>query len=347
MTATLDEVLERPGNNFNMVRVVAATAVILSHSFMLVYHDPSAQPLSWGPYNLGANAVNVFFVLSGILLARSIERHPNWRAFALARVLRILPALLWSGVVVAVLAGLLATTLPLSAFFFSSDALLYPLYAATQFEGAQLPEVFVDSPNPGEINRPLWTIKYELTIYALFLVAVMLGLGRSRRFLAALTVALGVALLALQSKEHQLGPLFSVLRFSFCFALGTCAYHYRKKLPLNGLVAVAGLVVGLALGPTPLAIVAWVFAAGYAALVLGSLHVKYLTGLANRLDISFGLYLYGWPIQQYLLQFEPMRSSLVLHVLLSLLLAGAFAYVSARYIEVPAMRLRRRSPVPA
>ncbi|WP_239509243.1 acyltransferase, partial [Stenotrophomonas maltophilia] len=79
----LSDVLEHTNNNFNAVRLLAALSVVVSHSFLLVIGKTAAEPLSSTPYTLGQHAVNVFFVLSGLMLSRSFAIQPNWKTFAI------------------------------------------------------------------------------------------------------------------------------------------------------------------------------------------------------------------------------------------------------------------------
>jgi peptidoglycan/LPS O-acetylase OafA/YrhL len=65
------------------------------------------EPLyaAFAPLNLGALGVEIFFVLSGFLVTQSWLAHPSLKAFAMARVLRIYPALVAATVFTIVVAG--------------------------------------------------------------------------------------------------------------------------------------------------------------------------------------------------------------------------------------------------
>lgn len=81
-------------NNFDLIRLVAACAVIVSHVFQVVGYG-GIDPLT--PYlrglSLGAVAVIVFFAVSGFFVTQSFARHPSVLRFLAARMLRIFPAL--------------------------------------------------------------------------------------------------------------------------------------------------------------------------------------------------------------------------------------------------------------
>jgi len=81
-------------NNFNLVRLAAATAVVVSHSFALATGDPAAEPL-WSTLGitLGGLAVVAFFMTSGYLVGGSLLSNGQPIRFAVARALRIYPGL--------------------------------------------------------------------------------------------------------------------------------------------------------------------------------------------------------------------------------------------------------------
>ena len=71
-----------PGNNFDAIRVVAATMVLYSHHFALT---GQMEPSFFGIHSLGGLAVTIFFVLSGYLVNASWQRDPNLWRFGLRR----------------------------------------------------------------------------------------------------------------------------------------------------------------------------------------------------------------------------------------------------------------------
>ena len=104
--ATLEAHSEGRENNFDVLRLGAATAVLLSHSFVVT---GEAEPLI-GHWPLGTLGVEVFFAISGFLIAMSWWRRPGLRSFFVRRGLRIMPALIVTVMVSAFLLGPLVTT---------------------------------------------------------------------------------------------------------------------------------------------------------------------------------------------------------------------------------------------
>ena len=104
-------------NAFDVLRLLGATLVLVSHSFALV---GLAEP-HLGHSSFGAIGVEVFFAISGFLITASWLSEPRLRAFLVKRALRILPALFVTVLASAFLLGPLVSDLsPIS--YFSSVA---------------------------------------------------------------------------------------------------------------------------------------------------------------------------------------------------------------------------------
>lgn len=130
--ATLGIIMEPGRNNFGLLRLAAAGSVVVSHAFYVATGDGSAQPLTGlTRYNLGQHAVHVFFVLSGLLVAGSLDRAPSLTAFVLARATRIIPGLAVCVLVTAFFLGPLVSTLPLMDYFNSAQVSAGALAAAS------------------------------------------------------------------------------------------------------------------------------------------------------------------------------------------------------------------------
>lgn len=340
----LAEVLEDEQNSFNLVRLAAAVAVVVSHSCALIIGEIAGEPLSGvTPYTLGQHAVNVFFVLSGVMLSRSWDLNPDLWRFVLARLLRIYPALAACGFVVALLLSPLGTERPLGSYLGDRDTLLYPLRILFEFNRAKLDEVFTGGTlKPGSINASLWTIKYELAAYALFAAAAATGVVRRPAFAVAflLGTALAVIALDLNGLAERVPSAVPPGRFFMSFALGIAAYTFRAHIPLGYHCLAAVVALAVSAHGTVLEKPAYIVLAGYAALYLGSFVVQRASVWAGRTDLSYGVYLYAWPIQQLLL-FQVPGIGLAPHIAVSLLVSAALAAVSWRYVEKPSLLLKR------
>jgi peptidoglycan/LPS O-acetylase OafA/YrhL len=307
-------------NNFNLVRFLAASLVIYEHCFPLVlgvdaqgnrrFDGEWLHETSGGYLSCGGLGVAIFFVISGFLVARSLDQSASLGRFVQARVLRIYPGLIVNVALAALVLGPALTTLPLARYF--SDGGLYGfllrnMSMVTMPPASYLPGVFEHNPYPGLVNGPLWTLPWELCMYVSLAVLGLAGLLRLRRLLSAAILALMALYFVCLLFLHELNPsfwVFSTIHFSASFYMGTLVYLQRRRLPCNALTlwgsaAALALVVALIRQhPRLIAVVpplVGCLALSFALVPKGPLLAF------NRLgDYSYGLYIYAFPIQQAL-----------------------------------------------
>ncbi len=260
-------------NNLNLIRMIAAAAVLVSHAFPIALGDGAEEPLSrLTGMTLGAHAVMVFFILSGLLIARSFDRGGTLARFVLARAMRLFPAL----IVVLVLTiglGAIFTKLPLADFFAAPQTLSYvPRNLTLAFLQPELPGVFEANPYPRSINGSLWTLFYEVVCYGSVVVIGLLGLLRAR-FLFTLTfmpVAAAFVFSTIWSPAGGLAYRLDLLAtLGFPFALGMLAYVWRAALVLDLRIAALLWLLVLATAGSIVFAPAIVLAIGYSAIWLG------------------------------------------------------------------------------
>lgn len=335
-------------NSFTLVRLVAALSVVVSHAFLLAAGTDRAEPLGvLTPFTLGQHAVNIFFLISGLTVAQSIERAPILRMYVWARFLRIFPGLFAFGVLFAFVAGPLLTTLPILEYFSDAHTWMYPFAVLGQFARAEPPhEIFMTSPLAGAINTPLWTIKYEIFAY-IILGCVVWG-GRFRRPVNTAILVLcfaGLLIVArlIQPAEQDVGTLYQFGRFGFSFWIGVLAYRLRDNVPLSPWLLL--ITLGFTATSTPgLRDIAYIVFTGHLAIIVGTLRFGALSAMAQRNDVSYGVYIYSWPLQQTLITSVPTMGVVAL---LTASIAGAIilGYLSWRLIEQPVLAWKRIDPL--
>lgn len=169
----LSELIGDRDNNLNLVRITAALAVLVTHSFALTL-GPNAEPLRQHlGTTLGTMAVDVFFVASGFLVTFSLAKRQSVLEFVLARALRILPALFVMLLLSVAVLGPAFTALPLADYFADRRVATYLIKGATLVTGIEfeLPGVFLRNPYPAVVNGSLWTLPWEVAMYGLLLLA--------------------------------------------------------------------------------------------------------------------------------------------------------------------------------
>ena len=158
----LSQVSRGRDNNLNLLRVLAAAAVLVSHAYPITRGPEAEEPLhNLTGFTLGTVAVYVFFVVSGFLIAKSFEGSKGVLDWSAARVLRLFPGLFVALALTVLVLGPIVTTLPLAAYFADPATLAYlPQNLALIAQRFDLPGVFVGNPYPSAVNGSLWTLFY-------------------------------------------------------------------------------------------------------------------------------------------------------------------------------------------
>jgi peptidoglycan/LPS O-acetylase OafA/YrhL len=324
-------------NNFNFLRIVFALLVLLSHAPELADGNRERELLTqiFHTMSFGEVAVAGFFLLSGYLIVQSWMANPDLIEFLKKRVLRIYPAFIVASIVSAFIVGPLASE---STNYFSSfwyKGLIKSLFFLDQ---PNTPPVFPGTPYAA-VNGSMWTITYEFRCYLLVLIFGMIGLFSKRVFWLTITAAILFAL-AMQKLELLAVPNNTFLRLASYFFCGGCFFLYRKQIAFNKLTA-AGMGIALFMGlfSTYAAELVFATAGAYLLFYIALTPIGSLNRINRYPDVSYGAYLYGWPVQKLFLWYFPTMSPWVL-VILSVLSCIALGTISWYLIEKPALRLK-------
>jgi peptidoglycan/LPS O-acetylase OafA/YrhL len=332
----LSEVSDSRENNYDLIRFICASLVIFSHSFL----SGSTEPLGYiskGFIDFGNLAVRVFFVISGFLVTQSFLRRRHLFSFLEARCLRIFPGLIVA-VIFSIVVAASVSTLGISTFFHRREVYSFFLHNVSLIHiRFTLPGVFENNPNKG-VNGALWTLPTEFQMYLLVAFTGLLGI-LSKRPLANLGI-LVLALITFHSDNGymQVGAYPEILIFSF--AVGAALFLNRKEIPLSLPLAITLSIATISLKQFScfgilfqIILAYWVFVIAY--------HPKLkFHHFAKYGDFSYGLYVYGWPIEQ-LASMSPDRTqwkTFLIAYPVSLLLA----FLSWHLIEKRAITLKNR-----
>lgn len=338
-TARLGERLDSRDNNFDVLRLFAAWAVLVSHSFALVGRE---EPLHQLGTSLGNVGVLVFFGVSGLLIRRSWEYDPSPRDFWVKRALRLLPALATVGLLTAFVLGPAVTSLSAGDYFSRAETWLYPVRITLLFPfGAELPGVFDHGYYPGAVNGPLWSLPVEVFAYFLLFLLGVSGLLARRSVITAVAV-LGLAWAAVwvPNTSDAVGATYVIA----AFAVGAAAYSWRDRLVLSSPVALALvlLCVVTGLGPTSLRVVVWTVASVYLCYWFAYALPPVGRTLTRFGDASYGVYIWAFPVQQAIVQVAGTDASPWLVIAVATPIVWLLAITSWRLVERPALRHKPR-----
>ncbi len=343
-------------NNFSLVRMIAATAVLVSHAYPLALGSVAIEPLESLLHrdhikdNLGRAAVFAFFCISGFFITRSFCQRRTLGGFVRARVLRLFPALVPMSVIVFVLVALWGTTAPgvdvLRAFpgyFYRIMTLGLPdMFGLTHVAGA-LPGAFAENPLPGAINGSLWTLPFEVLCYVLVVITGLLGLLRSRlAFMAAFALLLAAYLFVFLVVPGKDSRLDLMLYLALPFGIGAAFWVWRDTVMLSLWLTLVLAVIAWVARDTVLFRPLFCLALAHGLFVIGYARIP-IIGQYNRLgDYSYGMYIYAFPIQQ--MAAAHGATTPTINLLISLPITLVLAVISWHLVEKPAMRFGRRRP---
>jgi peptidoglycan/LPS O-acetylase OafA/YrhL len=332
-------------NNLNLIRMIAAVGVFVSHAYPLTLGEGAAQPLEQRlGFTLGLLSVYTFFIISGLLISQSFDRRRGALDFVLARVLRIFPALLVVVVATVVVLGPAVTALPIDEYVASPETASYaPRNLSLAFLQYGLPGVFVDNPYPAAINGSLWTLFYEVVCYggvfALGLVEARFGRWKLPAVILVYAAAyLGVAAAAPYVGLHPKVVLLQ--QMSLPFVVGMAFWRMRERLPLHPAAFVLALAAVSVMAATTVVFELFVIAWGYVVIYLAYAPKTVLLGYNRLGDFSYGFYILAFPIQQLVVHLGLADTPLE-NMLWAFVPTLALAALSWRLIERPALRARR------
>ena len=342
-TTTITPSDKNHSNGFDLLRLVGAVLVIYGHAFPLT---GKGAPGFLGNH-IQTIGVKIFFVISGYLIAKSWLSDPNLWAFTRKRLLRIMPGLTLNIVVVACIAGPFMSHLSLRDYFLSSGLLTY-FRNLRFFPVYNLPGVFEGNVYPTAVNGSLWSLPVEMLMYVTVPILLVAGARNlmSTGLSALLFAVLALAYVRITPPSHQIvfygTDVVSMLEVAVYFQIGSaCALihqrHFSRPIFSSALLLgaassiqlyVAGEIVLMMLLP-------------YCVLSLGTARWAVLSRSLNGRDYSYGIYLYGFPVQQALMaRFEGM--SALHNFLIALPVSTLLAAASWHLLERPMLKLKSR-----
>ncbi|MCZ4273354.1 acyltransferase family protein [Maritalea porphyrae] len=344
MAKTIEDYMDGRNNNYNLLRFLAAFSVVWSHAAIVVGGNDAVEPLSVElGYTLGSLAVNVFFVISGFLMAQSYLRSNDIWKYAAARVLRLIPGLFVAALLSAFLFGPLFTQLEFAEYFSTLQTWLYvPITSSLIDDYQNLPGVFEILPAAGEINTPLWTLRWEAAAYVgVGLLGIFGILANKKKFGAVLCifVVLYFVISLATDLRTSLAPVDHMLRFGLCYLVGAAGFLYRESLPLNLPVFALLCLITFFVSTTEVYQFTLILTLGY-----GTIWAAYVPSRGNRAfnnwgDFSYGIYIYGFTVKQMVFSTLPEIETYTLFLIaapITILLAAASYYI----VEKPALSWR-------
>lgn len=340
----------RYSNNFDLLRLIAALIVILRHSFGLLGNNDPLEVVTKGNMHLGQLGVAVFFTISGYLITMSLSRSTSALNYLKKRMLRIFPGLIVCILLTTMVLGPLASKLNAYEYFSNSSTWQYFWNISLYKMHYTLPGVFTSNTFGPAVNGSLWTLAYEFTFYILLLILSLIGMLKFRYVFLGVVLALllGIYLgsdleIYNYSSSYTLGLNMLKLHEFFLFFFIGCTYFFIKdRIKYLGIMSIILVLVYVAMVYFNNSYTQFL---NYLLIPAATFGLAFIKGKTNQVgkigDLSYGLYIYAFPIQQLIVMLYP-TISVALFFALSALFVAPIAYASWHFIEKPAMSLKRK-----
>jgi peptidoglycan/LPS O-acetylase OafA/YrhL len=338
------------------LRLVFALLVIVSHSIPI---GGFGNEIILGNQTLGDISVDGFFGISGFLICGSAVRHLGRHGRLLGitkyfwdRVLRIFPAFWLCLLVTAGIFGAIGWYSLHSTMSGYWSHPLGPLHYVVSNSYLRMNSYKI-SGTPAKIpysqawDGSLWTLSWEFLCYIGVAILAVLGLLARRRIVLVLAMLLWLAEIALFFSPLATLSVEFAVRFGTVFVTGALVFLYRDRIPdssplalLLALVAVVGTGIGHPLSLVP----DWLTgpALVYPTLWLGAHLPCRKIGATN--DLSYGVYIYAFPVGQLLAIAGVQRAGYVIFLLATV--AGTFPLAAASWWGVEKWAMRARNVLP-
>ncbi|MBI3594000.1 MAG: acyltransferase [Nitrospirae bacterium] len=343
----LSQFIQGRDNNFNLIRIFGAFAVLTTHSFALATGSSYAEPFRKDVgMTMGTIAVDAFFATSGFLVTASLFKRKSSIEFLWARFLRIFPALFVMLLLTVFGIGLFFTTMPHAAYLSDPRIYYYFLKCSTLITGVTfyLPAVFEGNPFKKMVNGSLWTMKYELQLYLILaFVWITLRITKQNRikffkFAILMTATVtGIAMMIL----HFFYSSGLEARLYFMFFSGASFYVLKDHITISHLYFWLFLVSIFlsAMANIHLFFVFYTLTISYVLFYLAYVPSGQIRNYNRMGDYSYGVYIYAFPVQQSVASLIPGVSVLSL-ALISASITFFLAALSWHLLECRALDLK-------
>jgi peptidoglycan/LPS O-acetylase OafA/YrhL len=344
-TRSLQDTIDGHQNNYTLLRFFLAASVIYFHTFSLIKGPNPFDPVgaALAPITtVGGLAVQIFFFLSGLFVAQSYAKNPNVIHFLIKRFFRIWPGLFVCLVTTAVIACASTDPGKILDFLRFSEFYEYIVRNSVFDLTWNISGVF-EGRTWTALNGSIHTLPLEIKMYAILAVCAVVGMLSGLKRMAAAAVFVLILTAIPVGHVQALDSLFNAdyARAAVAmFFVGVLAFAGSRWIFIR---AWQGVLIALAVLLTQgtLHVVAF-----YLAVVWLTLYVGQLDALGKilrpRSDLSYGVYIYGWPCQQFVVSAMGSITNPYLFAAISIMAASACAAISWRFIEKPSIKLGHR-----
>ena len=329
----LSTILKRENNNIDLLRLLAALLVVWAHAPALFGLPAFWIPAPHGMY-AGRLGVAIFFFLSGMLVCNSLVTKKNVWAFVWARFMRIYPAFFVMLIFSVFLIGPVYTTLNAGQYFSSSETWHFFFRNIILSIQYHLPGVWESRLNIG-INASTWTIPIEVGCYICLLFSFLLCNKLKINHWVFFVLAMVFSIIPIKWLLPIMGINYTIIDQVdiFCFAIGAIMAVYKEQIVLDKKILSISLLICVLLWRCE-NVICYLYPVVVSLVLIYSTSIKPLLRLHLKHDISYGIYIWHWPICQIL--YTHLHSiNVYIFFVIVLIITSIIAYLSAIIVEEP------------
>jgi len=318
-------------NNFDLLRLFAAFGVLLSHSFGILGKGFQQPTIYYGSSRLIFSDIGlfIFFTISGYLVTQSLFNSKTIIDYLWKRFLRIWPGLVMVNIFCFVM-GAMVTNFSVKEYLLQSSSWLYLLKNSSLLTMQyHIDGVFTSLRNTA-VNASLWTILLEIKFYVALTLLRFHSFSSNRILLIVGFAGICVVRAIQFSMDNKNETLDAYLLFGSYFYLGCLLHFYKKYHRFKWIYALILWGCFFIIPIQPIKEILLTLSIGYTILVLGN--AKQIFDLKGN-DISYGFYLFAFPVQQLVLLATGYEINPWMHILYSSLITIALAMASWHFIE--------------
>jgi peptidoglycan/LPS O-acetylase OafA/YrhL len=337
--------LKKENNNLDLIRILLACIVIFSHTIPLngttpYWRDPVGFffPVTY----CGALAVKLFFFISGLVVTNSYLKNESFVYFTISRLFRILPALIFLLLITVFLIGPFITNVSTSEYFTDLNTYKYitnNIIFKTQFT---LKGVFTDNLQKNAVNSSLWSLNYEIKCYFALMCAFLLTKNKrififNNAFIALFIASILPPNIIIGRLINSINPEIYYLPISFAY--GAILAVNQNKFVMNLQIVILSFFVYFLFRGHRIEELFLIIAFCNSIIYISSR--KFILKFKPKYDISYGIYLWGFLIQQILyFLFGTIYAGL--HFVVAVSISVPIAYISFILIEKPSILIGKQ-----
>jgi peptidoglycan/LPS O-acetylase OafA/YrhL len=314
--------------------MLAATSVLISHCYVI--YDRRIEPLAVASGHLetlGGFSVSVFFIISGYLIVSSWEKQRNITRFIINRFLRIFPALIVAILFTSFILGPMATNMPWNTYWDNHLVYQYLKNSILIVNHNSLPGVFTNNPLSQVVNGSLWTLPVEFAMYIFVMVLGALSIFNKKTVPFFAVVLLFLLYQIDRSTNYSGIPIWYALRHCLFFLMGSFCFYYKESISWNVYWLSFFVFLFLVSLHTPANQIFFILCFPYMVLYLSIKPMALLKDTAKYGDFSYGMYIYAFPVSQFIRSIWPTDYGLPYFVLSCFSVTLLLAILSWHLIE--------------